>query len=519
MKVRPFIDDPVAAAVAAPGRGPALPANANWGMPLGINSDTGDWLKFHPWYLRQMRILSSMVFMILGIKGFGKSALAKVLAGRFGVLSMAGGQPPITWIYDHKIEGEEGEGEFAPISRFYRAKTLKVAQQQTNPFYMGASEELLDPTDILIITIAMYESYLKRKLTSDEAFIVQMVVFQMTKKENALRGIASPGYVEKTMRTFTPDLVDDFYEAYDNQLLESFKRNLLDPDLHQVRPGASTTDPSLRNLEAELQMFMKRPSSFDMGELTDIAQSMSRTMVQILLGPAKGVIGDNHTMKRDFEGQRVIVSDMSGMTEYATDIIRTLDNLTQTRAISRRYAPMIPHIAFYDEIQEILGNRAFRESLESLIAKSRSTPTARFLNSQHFGGFLQGAVGSAEYESGKRMIKNTGGFFFTRMDPAEDTMAMVQQVTGMSKHDARRTTQHNVGQYTLVMPGPHRTPAIHFEIVVTPQELEWLPTDSATAAQLEFIPVLEQDGVIRRINRISGKKERFVPGNTQWIGG
>ena len=115
------------------------------GSPLGLDQ-LGRIVSFDPWLMKKRRLISSMIFLVIGNKDSGKSTLLKSMTALLMCLQAQDGQKMRVRINDRKPE--DGEPEWAPLARELGCDFVPLKggdEYRVDPDRLGARRALLTP--------------------------------------------------------------------------------------------------------------------------------------------------------------------------------------------------------------------------------------------------------------------------------------------------------------------------------------------------------------------------------------
>ena len=468
---RVFRGTPQDLALWQPWVGPALPIKE--GVPIGIDLRTGRVVMFDPWLLKLRGVIDSTIFMVVGNKGAGKSTLMKSLIIRLSSFQagIRDGEPDEIRTFIHDRKPEDGEGEYAPVSRFLASRPFKLNQDRLVNIFdprMFKPDGPKREFNLLDVAINVCELISGRSLVGLETMALQVAINKMVKDFSTT---ASPEVLEMVLRSLNLSDVERYFEGSNQQVTNAFHSEL-DGDL---------------DLFERLGLIMSRPHNIDFQRFASDAAQMSECFGR-LREEYGGMFGGNGSL-REVLASPVVTWDWTGVSDKARTLLEAMLMRWRLAALDNNEPELIPHLDFGDEEHEAFGNLMHVRFRASIVKKARAFHTASFTGTQYTQDLTHaGDEGSERRALAEGIIRGTGAWFIGRQ-PRDRKILDVFREMGMMEPDIDALTRIGTGCFALMIPNRH---PIFFQNVLTPTELSLVGTDSAvqrmTSRQVVTVP-------------------------------
>jgi len=491
---RAFSGTPESAALLQPWMSTAHPQPV--GVWLGVDLSTGEHLFIDPWLLKHNGFVNSLMTMVLGQKGRGKSTLAKVLCMRLFPLAAGNGHLSIRL---NNLKPEDGKAEYKGLSDHFRSTVITLRNQQINIF---DQQMLSEETDLLDVAVNVSEFSAGKSLQRYEPLALQVGMYRMLRDYDAA---VSPEVLEGLLRRLDQHDVDEYYRAVDGRLQQSLGRyfspevlSKLGPDEHQRRH-----DMWNRLVKHE----MARPHHIDLGMFQHDASLVSSYLGRVIHGDMGKLFGGRGSL-RPLLTQPATTLDWTGLNTKSTSLMRSLMWKTQTAALVQNDLEVIPHLDIDDEDHGSWNNLVYARSKSEYHKIARAFPTMNLQLTHRIADYKSvGEEGSEQRQKATNMLRDIDIWFVGRQNDDRVTLRDIQETLGFSGPEAYALTRLQTGQFALKI-GDLKP--IFFQLVLVPSEIPVVKTDRATARMVDRIPMANDPDVRRRLEQAAARGIRTI---------
>lgn len=469
-KPLPFI--PEAGALVHPFRGPAPLCDR--GIPF-LDMRTRRIFWFHPWALKTTKQIVAPSFMFNGTLGSGKSAALKAIGALLSGFQAGiddDGNPRLMRVrfHDRKPEGDEGQGEFAPITRELRGTVVDLNQRGLiNIFDSKLVGSYMDLVEIggnvaeQILGMSPLPRYMPVAL--------QVGIWKMLK---VAPDATSVGLLESVLRKLDIVDVNEYYDTIDDKIYEG-RLELLD----------------------QLNLRVNKPYNVDEQEFLSDARKVAGAFHELLYGRFGGVFGDDNSLY-DLFSQRITLFNWYGVNDAAASVAESVFMKWQITARTLGDLNTIPHMEFGDEEHGAMRRLMHVRFYSQLIKEARAFETARFLSTQAEEDIT--AAGDADSEivkTSQGILRGIGGRFIGQLPRSDETLRWLRGL-GISRPDADIITSEAFPTGCFALKLSKRPDTLFLQLLLGPRMLELLRTDSASERMSESRPVSSFESFRRR---------------------
>jgi hypothetical protein len=469
--VRTFTATPISAAQWHPWG--AAAQFVTTGVPLGPNPRTGKLVVFDPWMMKKLGVINSLIFLILGQKGFGKSTLLKVLVMRLVMLQagIINGEPQTMRIRMHDRKRENGVGENQPVIDFLWGENIALNQSKSinlvDP-YMGMST-----WDMLDIMVNVCEHAIGHPLVGHQMLALQTGIHKLNQHPKELITLEM---LENILRKLDISDIDSYFAATDKDVLASHMK-LLDgrPDLQE-------------------QIFAKLDGGHfvDRVDFQKDSTSVSEATGRVLSGDYGGIFGGNRPVSH-LLGHRAANWDWSGVGDKPSQLIAAMQPKWQVIATEAGRADLVPHGNFGDENSTVTNNLMHMRFWAESVAKARAYPTADFQAMQYLHQLSEaGSEGSEIRALAGNILRGVECYFLGHLKKGDEAGIHDYRTLGVSDQDIDWLQNVPVGCFGILVPGQ---PMVTFQLILTQAEADLVQSDSANDKMVERLPVLSDPAV------------------------
>lgn len=457
---------PISAAARHPWIDGAAPIRI--GVPFGHRSRSLGTNWFDPWALKASGAVGSTVFGVLGDKGSGKTALMKSLVPRLMAMQ-AGSTSDEMRVLIHDRKPEDGEPEFAPITRALGAEPFKLDRAGlVNLFDMGIFAKSADPRFQLgYFAEYLVEHLAGREIDYEEAFALHVGIDLMLRRyPNAI----SPESLRMILYGLRPMDITRYLENDFDSIRKAWaqKSNFEDDGSFAKRmkmPDAKGLNLSVDDIRAG-------------------AGRIAGNLQKLNAGSYGGVFSGDRSM-RDVLTSPVVTLDWTGMKPKARALLEAYLMHTRFLALESGDLAMIPHAEFMDEGHEGTKSKMWLRAYAEIEKKARAFHTVIFRATQHITDYLlAGDADSEMRQLASTLVKGTAGWFIGRLETLDAPTIQFLSGLGVSEEDRNALQQFPDGGGSFLFATPNKL-AVFFRLNLAPCEIELVQTDSASNRMLE----------------------------------
>lgn len=490
---RAFAGTPESAALLQPWMSTAHPQPI--GVWLGVDLDTGEHLFIDPWLLKHHGLVNSLMTMVLGQKGRGKSTLAKVLCMRLFSLAASNGHLSIRL---NNLKPEDGKAEYQGLSDHFRSTVVTLRNQQINIF---DRRMLSEETDLLDVAVNVSEFSAGHPLQRYEPLALQVGMYRMLRDYDAM---VSPEVLEGLLRRLDHRDVEEYYAAVDGRLQQSLGRHFSNEALSRLGP-----DERQRRSEmwSRLTNELTRPHHLDLAKFQHDASLTSSYLGRVIHGDMGKLFGGRGSL-RPLLTQPATTLDWTGLNTKSTSLMRSLMWKTQTAALVQNDREVIPHLDIDDEDHGSWNNLIYARSKAEYHKIARAFPTMNLQLTHRLADYKSvGEAGSEQRQKATNMLRDIDIWFVGRQNDDHETLRDIQETLGFSKPDAKQLTRLQTGQFALKI-GDLKP--IFFQLVLVPSEIPVVKTDRATARMVDRTMTANSPEVRRRLEQAAIRNIRTI---------
>lgn len=426
------------------------------GMPLCIDLRTGEPLYLDPFLLKDQGYIKSNNGVIIGHKGYGKSATMKIIFSRLAAVSAGYGLMRGA-INDHKSEGTAGE--YARLSQTFRSKVFAIGSMSVNPFEsrLGMSE-----LNILEMAQLLCNFALGHRLIGAPDVALQVAVHRMLALDESLW---SPHTLHAKSLMLTDEDIHSYYNGLKHVMLEQAAQrvNLLDGTL---------------KYEVDQQLAELRDGQFNysVGEIKAGGVTVANLLSHVLHGSFGTMFGNSHSMY-DLYTQRVVTKDWRGVPDEAVSLMRTIDNKIITSAIENSRHDLVPNVELDDEDSKSMEDKEYARGKAFKSKIARAARMVSLSGTHRLNDYRKGGVGSELYNYGESILDDMGFFIIFQQPDKKAVLGELQERLNLSDADTRELAI--MPKYHCAIKIGEEQKLIFGRVIATPNEMELLPTDAA----------------------------------------
>lgn len=444
------------------------------GIPLGINLRTRRIVMFDPWMMKMLGILHSLMILVLGQKGFGKSTLLKTLAIRLAMLQagQTSGIPNAMRIRMHDRRRETGFGENKLVMDYLWGENIVLNRAQSiNLLDLSIGTNIWDILDIMVNACELASG---RQLENHQPLALQVGVHKLLEHDPRL---VSLELLENIIRNLKLIDIDEYYRASDNQLLASYNERFAGrPELLQQ------LGQSLNGKHHVVESEFQHDASLVAGYIG-----------RILYGEYGRIFGGTRPLDQ-LLNHPVANWDWSGLTDKARQLLIAMQWKWQMIAHDNNRTDLIPHVNTGDEDHELMSSLMHVRYWAAYSAKARAFSTADFQATQYLSQISQaGAEGSEIRGLAGNILRGVGCYFLGHIGENDTDAEDAYSRLGVSDQDIDVLRQGNPGCFGILVPGHKLT---YYQHVITPIEATLVQTNAANDAMVDRVPVLSDPGVL-----------------------
>lgn len=444
------------------------------GIPLGVNLRTRRIVMFDPWMMKRLGVLHSLMFLVLGQKGFGKSTLLKTLAIRFAMLQagQTNGVANPMRIRMHDRRRETGYGENKPTIDYLWGEHIVLNRAQSiNLLDLSIGTNIWDILDIMVNACELASG---RQLEHYQPLALQVGVHKLLTHDPAL---VSLELLENIIRRLEVRDVDAYFRATDSQLLGNYRKQLADrPDLLQQL--GSDLEGTHHIVESDFQ----RDASLVAGYIG-----------RILYGEYGRIFGGTRPLEQ-LLNHPVANWDWSGLTDKARQLLIAMQWKWQMIAHDNNRHDLIPHVNIGDEDHELMSSLMHVRFWAAYSAKARAFSTGDFQATQYLSQISQaGGEGSEIRGLAGNILRGVGCYFLGHIGDDDLNAEEAYSRLGVSDQDIRVLKQGGPGCFGILVPEHKLT---YYQHIITPNEAVLVQTNAANDAMVDRVPVLSDPGVL-----------------------
>jgi len=458
------------------------------GIPIGIHMNTGAIIMYDPWKMKLEGLINSLIFLVLGLKDYGKSTFLKVLMMRLlmlqSVLNEQTGEPEIMRGRLHGRKREGDEDEMAPTTNFLRGKLLKLRDMpEINQFdpRMGLNE-----WDVLETVINDAEYSRGSGLVHYQPLAFQVAVHKLLKLSREQICLET---IEWLTRNLQLSDVDAYYQDVDGTTSRMLNDNVVGerPDILQ-----------------QMQFTAERPHSINEAEFLQDASLAASDLNRIIAG--RGDFGNTFgglRSIREYLEDPMTTFDWNGVNPRARGLLEATLQKWQATAADRNDKAVIPHVNGADEASDAFQSVQWARFRLQNVVKSRAFPTCDVELAQNEMQISHaGSEGSELRELGHQISLGVAARFYFRQNSDEALLSHIGHINGMSEQTLTGLT--NLPKYCALMCVPHRPP-VPMQVFITTTEARNVDTNSATRSMDQRVPVTSLDSYQRRVEAMRSK--------------
>lgn len=457
---------------------------SSWGIPLGLDARSGRVVWFDPWDMMDRRVITGLLFLIIGVRDSGKSALMIEILMR--MMARAAGlvdgipQEMTARLTTRKPMFNANKAELQPVTEHLRGNFVDMNQAGFINLFdplMGMSEWDIFETAVNVSELANNDI----RLTGFQPLVLQVGVYRMLSQYSV---IASPELLEIVVRGLTEDDVDAYFNNSNSLVLRTLK-----PTLDE--------NPALLQ---QLQLEMQKPYALPKSEFEHDKMFVAQQLGRILRGDFGQVFGGTNSLYHVLS-DTVTTLNMTGLNLKARSLIESMLWKWNTVALVNNQHEMIPGINMADEEHEGVNSLMYMRFWAAYTAKARAFPTADFRATQFLRQITMAGSADSEIRSlAGQIMDGIGGYFVGAQSPEnrdaiEDIMAL-----GISEGDVSFLTytgdKPSPGRFLFKVPG---RPTVALQSILTPTELALSQTNQATQSYMQFSP----DALVSRGQRLA----------------
>jgi hypothetical protein len=449
------------------------PARLNTrGANLGIDARSGRAFWFDPWDLMTRRIITGLLFLTIGVRDSGKSALMIKIILQL-MLRQAGqidGTPQeMTARITTRKPMLGHEAEMKPLNDYLYGNFVDMNRKGfINIFDPGMlmTEWDLFETAVNICELANNDI----RLTGFQPLVLQVAVYRMLSQYSV---IASPELLEIVVRGLTEDDVDAYFKNSNSLVLQTLKSTL-------------DENPALLR---QLQLEMNKPYALPKNEFEHDKMFVAQQLGRILRGDFGQVFGGVNSL-RGVLSDPVTTLNMTGLSLKARALIESMLWKWSTIALTNNRPEMIPGINVADEEHEGVNSLMYMRYWAAYTAKARAFRTFDLRATQFLRQIATAGSADSEIRSLALQILDGVGGYFIGAQRAENESAL-QDISrlGISDGDLEWLCYSGdtpaPGKFLLKVPG---RPTQAFQSLLTPTELRLSQTNQATEGMMQFNP-------------------------------
>jgi len=457
---------------------------------------TGRVVYFDPWLLKDMGLITGLIFLMLGVRGSGKTSLlieliTELIARQAGIDKKTGYPNEMNVRIttrkanmgnedDEELDedDENSEAEFKATNDFLYGNFVDINQQGFINIFdpkMGMSEWDLLETGVNVCELANNEV----PLINFQPLALQVGVHKMLTQFSA---IASPEVLEVATRTLTMYDLENYFFRSNSEVLGTFDKVL-------------AQQPELK---AQLGVTMNKPHNVPKQEFLHDAGFVSAQMGRVLRGDFGHVFGGTNSL-HDILSDTVTTLNMTGLNSKARTLVESMLWKWNTIAMTRKDYGLIPGINIGDEEHEGAESLMYMRYWAQNVAKARAYRTADFRATQYRKQLTEaGSEGSEIRAKANQINTGIGAHFIGRM---ADIDSAVEDLSGfgVAEHDIMNTVDYGPGQFGFLIPGQ---PIFPFQALLTPTQFELARSDQATESMMEFMPVMSFEHIQERERQV-----------------
>ena len=448
---------------------------SNQGQPLGIDLRTRKVVVFDPWALQVQRIIHSTIILILGDKNHGKTTLMQSLTLRLMALQAGhlNGTPVEMRSRIHNRKPENGQPEYKPLTDFLESPTFSLNKSRL--FNLFDPSMGMSAWDLLETAVNACETSAEHPLTGWQPLNLQVAVYKMLRD---FRDVACPEILEVILRGIDISDVKAYYDASDNEVLNSLDSVLADR----------------LKLRDQLQLTMKRPNNIPRDEFLRDAGLASTYIGRILRGDFGRMFGGQKSLRSQLT-LPMSTWDWTDVNPRGASLLEAMLWKWNTVALSTNDVGIIPHINLGDEESDGLNNLMHARFMAAFVKKARAFHTADLRATQYQSDIRNaGAVGSEMRGHVESILLGTGLRFIGRQ-PKNDAVLNDLGQLGISDLDLEYFTTMPVGCWGIKVADQ---PMIIMQHILTPTESRIFTSNAASKRMTDRVPVLSTEAMRQR---------------------
>ena len=456
------------------------------GMPMGVELQTGRVVYFDPWLLKQLRIITGTIFLLLGQRDAGKSSLLieimmRMMRRQAGILRDADGNPIGVRKMSGRITTRKANltqhVEFKPLNDHLFGNFVDLNQRG----FINIFDPLMNMTEFDLLETAINICELANNnvpLRNFEPLALQVGVYRMLTQ---YASISSPEVLEIATRSLTKSDVEDYFERSNSQVFQLFESKL-------------DEDPAMAD---QLKIMTKMPINLPEAEFKRDAAFVSSLLGRILRADFGQVFGGTNSL-REILTDDLTTLNMTGLNIKARTLIEAMLWKWNTIALVNRDVDMIPGINIADEEHEGVNSLMYMRFWAQSVAKARAFTTLDLRATQFVSQItMAGSEGSEIRSLASQIGMGIGGYFIGQQPDDEQALNEVAAL-GLKPQDVEFTKTLRMGEFGFKVPN---RPVIFFRALLTPTELAIAQTNQASESMLEFVSPMMSLEIQERVRR------------------